>query len=65
MLYKYDMRFEFKDRVSFSMLHRMFGNTNYFTFPVNAYSHGRNRILEDEYFTILRSKKKQKWETAE
>ena len=46
-------------------LHGTFDNTNYFTFPVNAYSHGRNLILEDEYFAILRSKKKQKMETAE
>jgi len=49
----------------FSMLHRTFDNTNYFTFPVNAYRHGRNLILEDEYFAILRSKKKQKMETEE
>ena len=48
-----------------SLLHGTFDNTNYFTFPVNAYSHGRNLILDDEYFAILRSKKKQKMETAE
>jgi len=62
------IRYETKSPIfqwGFSMLHRTFGNTNYFTFPVNAYSHGRNLILEDEYFTILRSKKKQKMETAE
>ena len=47
------------------MLHGTFGNMNYFTFPVNAYKHGRNLILEDEYFTIVRSKKKQKMEIAE
>jgi len=47
------------------LLHRTFGNTNYFTFPVNAYSHGRNLILDDEYFAILRSKKKHEMETAE
>jgi hypothetical protein len=49
----------------FRWLHGTFGNTNYFTFPVNAYSQGRNLILEDEYFAILRSKKKQEMETAE
>ena len=48
-----------------SLRHGTFDNTNYFTFPVNAYSHGRNLILDDEYFSILRSKKKQKMETAE
>tara|TARA_B100001750_G_scaffold241909_1_gene254337 strand:+ start:134 stop:385 length:252 start_codon:yes stop_codon:yes gene_type:complete len=47
------------------LLHGTFDNTNYFIFPVNAYSHGRNLILDDEYFAILRSKKKQKMETAE
>jgi len=46
-------------------LHRTFGNTNYFTFLVNAYKHGRNLILDDEYFAILRLKKKQEMETGE
>ena len=36
----------------FSMLHGTFDNTNYFTFPANAYSQGRNLILEDEYLRI-------------
>ena len=50
--------------VGFRWFHGTFDNTSYFTFPVNAYRHGRNLILDNEYFSILRSKKKQKMETA-
>ena len=47
------------------MLHRTFGNTNYFTFPVNAYYYGSYLLFEDEYSAILSLKKKPKRETTE
>ena len=48
-----------------SVLHGTIDNTNYFTFPINAYYYKRSFVFEDKYIALIRSFIKPKRETKE
>ena len=48
-----------------SVLHGTIDNTNYFTFPINAYYYKRSFVFEDKYIALIQSFIKPKRETKE